>query len=437
MQSKGIDPLVSFAAGGLAETWTGGGYPFSNDDLREFPFGYESLASHYGTVAARIGITGVSDDLAQFMPLHDGLLTPLELDLHSARLLNAYERRRENLNSKQFYLGRSRSAVLSQGLRGREACDRLGRCLWGCPTRSFYTPSITLDECIANPNFRYLPGHFVTHFRFNNGGRVTSVVSTHNGAVQETPVGTLVLGGGTLGSSAIFLNSIHRDGHEPPVLKGLMDNRQVMMPFVNLSMLGRRYEPRSYQYHQLAIGVPGAAPRDYVHGLITTLKTALVHPLVQSLPFHLRASIKTFRDLHAALGLININFSDSRRDTNQLAIDVSNPGLTRLLVQYEPGRAEQDRIATATRILRSAVLRLGCLAPPSMTRQRPMGSSVHYAGTIPMSAARKPLTCSPQCRSHDFGNLYFVDGTSLPDLPAKNLTFTLMANAVRVAESEF
>ena len=216
-----------------------------------------------------------------------------------------------------------------------------------------------------------------------------------------------------------------------------MDNRQVMMPFVNLSLLGRRYEPRSYQYHQLAIGVPGESPHEYVHGLITTLKTALIHPLVQNLPFDLRRSIAAFRDMHSALGLININFSDSRRDTNQLAIEASNSGCTRLVVRYEPDHGERGRIAAATRMFRSALLRLGCLAPPNMTRLRPMGSSVHYAGTIPMSVDRKPLTCSPQCRSHDFENLYFVDGTSLPDLPAKNLTFTLMANAVRVAESEF
>ena len=29
---------------------------------------------------------------------------------------------------------------------------------------------------------------------------------------------------------------------------------------------------------------------------------------------------------------------------------------------------------------------LGCVAPPNMTRLRPMGASVHYAGTVPMLA---------------------------------------------------
>src|SRR5690349_49007 len=31
----GLAPLVSFAAGGLAQSWTGGSYPLNDDELRE------------------------------------------------------------------------------------------------------------------------------------------------------------------------------------------------------------------------------------------------------------------------------------------------------------------------------------------------------------------------------------------------------------------
>jgi choline dehydrogenase-like flavoprotein len=59
---------------------------------------------------------------------------------------------------------------------------------------------------------------------------------------------------------------------------------------------------------------------------------------------------------------------------------------------------------------------------------------VHYSGTLPMSAASRPLTTTPEGRSRDFDNLWILDGSTLPFLPAKNLTFTLMALATRVAE---
>ena len=66
-----------------------------------------------------------------------------------------------------------------------------------------------------------------------------------------------------------------------------------------------------------------------------------------------------------------------------------------------------------------------------------MGASVHYAGLLPMSRQAGDQTTSPFCQSHDFENLFLVDGTTLPFLPAKNLTFTLMANAARVADQAF
>jgi choline dehydrogenase-like flavoprotein len=86
---------------------------------------------------------------------------------------------------------------------------------------------------------------------------------------------------------------------------------------------------------------------------------------------------------------------------------------------------------------RGILRKLGCFAPGSTIHVRPKGASVHYSGTVPMSSEPAPLTCSSQGRSHDFQNLYFVDGTSFPYLPAKNLTFTLMANAARIADLAF
>jgi choline dehydrogenase-like flavoprotein len=64
-----------------------------------------------------------------------------------------------------------------------------------------------------------------------------------------------------------------------------------------------------------------------------------------------------------------------------------------------------------------------------------MGASVHYAGTIPMTREDRPWTATPNGRLRGVDNLVLVDGTTFPFLPAKNLTFTLMANASRIADA--
>ncbi len=440
--SSGFSPLFSFSQGGLAQAWTGGLYPFNDADLETFPFDHADLAGYYSEVAHRIGVSGVRDDLARFMPVHEHLLPPLELDRHSRLLLDRYAAQRSYFNRELgCYIGRSRVAALTEDREGRRACDYLGRCLWGCPVGAFYTPSMTLEECRRYPQFAYDDASWVERFSANGDRLVSSITvrSTATGACRELPVETLALAAGTLSTSRIFLASLERMRGMPTVLGGLMDNRQMLMPFVNLTLAGSRYEPRSYQYHQLAIGLEGKSSANYIHGLVTALTTALAHPIIAAMPLDLRTSVFVFRNLRAALGILNVNLHDFRRPdcTVSLAPPSGEAGSRELRIEYRSPPDERSRIREAQRGMKSVLRRLGCVVPPRSVHVRPMGASVHYAGTIPMSVRPRALTSSPLGRSHDFENLYFVDGTTYPFLPAKNITFTLMANAVRVADLAF
>jgi choline dehydrogenase-like flavoprotein len=156
------------------------------------------------------------------------------------------------------------------------------------------------------------------------------------------------------------------------------------------------------------------------------------------MPVDLRTAAFVFRNVRAALGLVNLNFHDFRRPECRIALSPEGPDTTTTLeVSYAPESAEDDRIRSTVKRLRRILRRLGCMVAPGTVHVRPMGASVHYAGTLPMSETPSPRTVSPDCQSHDFENLYVVDGSTFPFLPAKNITFTLMANAARVADRAF
>jgi choline dehydrogenase-like flavoprotein len=439
-KASGFAPLFSFARGGLAEAWTGGVYPLNDAELHDFPFGADELAPYYAEVARRIGVNGEADDLSRFFPVHDNLMEPLRLSPHANALLSSYRNKREKLNASGVYFGRSRIATLTRNLGERRGCDYSGRCLWGCASGALYTPSWTLRECLAHPNFEYVPQSYVTHFKYDSARRVTALVvksAQQNGDV-EIPVQHLVLAAGTLSTSRIVLESIYRATGEVLTLGGLMDNQQILIPYVNLRALGSAYEPRSYQFHQVAMGIEAERPEEYVHSQITALTTALVHPLVQKLPLDLRSSTAVFRNLRSALGIINVNLHDRRRSDSQVTIAPSGNGKSStLVIDYVSDAREAATIRSVTGQIRGVMRKLGCMVAPGMTHVREKGAGVHYAGTIPMSDAASTLTASALCQSHDFQNVHFVDGTTYPFLPAKNITFTLMANAVRVADQAF
>ena len=77
--------------------------------------------------------------------------------------------------------------------------------------------------------------------------------------------------------------------------------------------------------------------------------------------------------------------------------------------------------------------RLGCWP---LKRIHPgHGSSIHYAGTLPISSVERELTCDGYCRLRGARGVYLADGSVFPWLPAKGLTFSIMANAHRVGQA--
>ena len=210
---------------------------------------------------------------------------------------------------------------------------------------------------------------------------------------------------------------------------------KVLVPFLTLGMLGRPYDASAYQYHLLGLGLSDPDPHAYVHAQITTLKTALTHPIIQQLPFDLRTSLLVARATRSALGVVNVNLHDSRRADNWVELEEgADVASSRLRIRYVPYRDEPGRMKVALRKVRRVLRTLGCLLPPGMQYPRPMGASVHYAGLFPMTSAGGGRWGTDEyCRTREFPNVLLVDGTTFPSLPAKNLTFTLMANASRVA----
>ena len=434
-RSEGFRPSRSGARGGLAEAWTAGCYPFDDHDLGTFPFDFAELEPYYAKVAQRIGVSGAIDDLAPRMPAHDGLLDPIVLDGHSRALLSRYERRRASVQETGVRMGRSRVATLSRALGDRQPCDYLGRCLWGCPRRSIYTPSVTLAACERYPGFRYLPGRRALRLDCGEGGRAGALqtVAVPEGGTQSIEADSFVLAAGALSSSEIFMRSLAARTGEPLRLAGLMDNPQVLMPFLNLGRLGAPSESAAYQFHLLGLGLV-VDGQPYVHGQITTLTTGLLHPSVQNLPFGLAASDRMVRALRGAIGVVNVNFADRRREGSYLELKAA---AERVHIRYEEDPALPSQRREALRRLRDALRRLGCVVPGRLVQERLAGSSVHYAGTLPMTREAAPLTTTPDGRSRDLENVFIVDGATFPELPAKNISFTLMANACRVAAESF
>ena len=215
-----------------------------------------------------------------------------------------------------------------------------------------------------------------------------------------------------------------------------MDNPHATIPFLTFAHMGSPMDVESYQFHLLALALEGENDgAQAAHGQITTLRAAAVHPIVQGLPLGLRQGLEIFRLIRAGLGVANVWGAAARSPENTAALGADANG--HLILELHCTRTSdsvRSMQAVIERVSR-ALRRLGCFVPRSMTQLLPLGSSAHYAGTIPMSDREDEHTCRADGRVRGFQNLLVADGAAFPSVPAKNLTFTLMANAARIADS--
>jgi len=94
-----------------------------------------------------------------------------------------------------------------------------------------------------------------------------------------------------------------------------------------------------------------------------------------------------------------------------------------------------NRIAKrAGALLNKFLIRNGYIQLPRSNNLLSLGSDIHYGGTLPMSDTASTYSTNLNCESYEHQNLYVIDASWMPDIPEKPHTFTLMANAFRVAE---
>lgn len=426
--SRTFFPLESLAAGGLANAWGAVCPSFDDRDLAGLPITRSDLSAHYDVVAARIGINGARDDLLPFLGELQHLQPPLDPDDNAASLLESYRRRRARLHQAGFFLGQPRLAVLTVEARDRRANAYHDMDFWSDHGRSVYRPRWTLDELRARGNFEYRDSLLVERFGEPAAGGVEVLGRNHaTGERERHRARALVLAAGTLGTARIVLRSLGRYHQRVPIVC----NPHTYAPMVNLRMLGRVGRDRRHSLAQLCFVYAGKETEAATVGHVYGYRSLLGFKLIQQSPLPARESLRAIRLLLPAFTIVLIQHADVASPRKYCSLrpgagDAPDP----LEIEYEPSRAEAERIDGAERAILRCFRKLGCV---STRRIRPgHAASIHYAGTFPMTREDRELTTDLDGRLRGTSAVYLADGSSFGRLPAKALTFTMMANANRI-----
>lgn len=411
----------SLAKGGLANVWGAQVYRFSDRDLTTFPFRAAELRAYYDRVSTEIGISGsATDDLAEFHGIEPHLQPETTCSGIARRLLEKYAARRAIFAARGIRIGKPRLAVLTRPYQGRDALryDNLEFLVPRNP--AYYSPHLTLDRMIAEGSVRYFPRQRALRYEETGSGVVVTARHVETGQEQTFRAKKLILCLGCISTAQLVLSHYGDITTRLPILETPM----TFTPLLDYSRVGAAHEERSYS-SDLSLTVEDPAYPTTLVGMIYNLDGMARSGLLFDLPVPASAALEAMRLVTPALMALQIYYPQAPGN-NRLWIDPA--GAVHFTYAHTHDYRVEKRVISALR-------RIGFFATAALSRLAAPGDSIHYGGCIPMRE-------SPHHRyeTDRFGkllgteNVYVGDAAGFPFLPAKNLTYTIMANACRIGE---
>ena len=418
-QAADFTALTSYAQGGLANAWGAALLRYTEADLQGFPLDVADLAPYYDALTQHIGISGSRDDaLTPLLGTPAGLQPPLRLAPVGHDLWSGYRRHAAWFAAQHLRLGHARLGVLSAPLGDRAPYAYNGLEFFAAAQPGVYTPGHTLATLRGEGLLTYRDGCRVLSYSETESGVQVHLQCLRSQTQTRVQARKLVLAAGTLNTTHIVL-AAHHDCH---TRLPLLDNPVTLVPLLNLRRLGQTFAAGIYHGAQLLMHYYGPEHAEPVWASFYGLGGPLRSDVLAELPFGVRRNLAAARALLPAMAMAQVFYPHRGRlavhrgPDDRLHVETAVPAL-----------------GTVHQVLLRTLRRLGYAGAARLCRTLRPGSSAHYAGTLPMHMhPRAPYQTDPQGRLWGHRHVRIADGATFSRLPAKHLSFTLMANAMRI-----
>jgi len=411
----------SFARGGLSNAWGAAVLPYRQEDLANWPVSAQDLAPHYKAVARFMPVAGASDALEDFFPAFG--MSGARLLVQSgqaASLLKRIDDKRAVLKGMYVVGGAARQAASAD-------CRRCGLCLHGCPFEYIFKASQTVTAMQRDPRFEYRSGLRAISFE-QTAQLVRLVCKQADGTIEIIEGERLFLAGGVLPSAQIVLNAM---GARELVLH---DSQHFFLPLVHL--WNSSVDPAKEARHAMTevfieLDDPAVSPHT-VHAQLYTYNEFYAVDMKRRY-----GGVLPFADpLFDALGrrlIVSQIFLHSDH-SHRIAVELVGGGeqlAARLIENPDVASVVKRAKAAYAKVARS----LGLLAIGAASRLGAPGSSFHAGGSLPMRRSPHGLETDVLGRIAGIERVHIVDASVLPSIPATTITFSVMANAHRIASN--
>jgi choline dehydrogenase-like flavoprotein len=411
----------SYALGGMSNAWGGQLLRYTQKDLDEagrWPIQASQLEPYYSDLEKHIGISGMNDDMFEFLGDSDNLLPPSPILPAAQRLLENYLSKRKALNKSGLKIGRARLSVLTEAYRGYQKYEFGDKELYSTAPDSLYSAKRTLKELITQKNIEYFPGlKLRTYKEFPDFVEIEAEI-VGSDEIVTMRARHLLLACGTLHTSKLILENENLRNEKLP----FMDHPPTLIPFFLPTMFGKKLPSQSYPI-QLIASLEEKDRLDFIS--FYQPSSLLWTDMIYSIPLPLNSSLELLKNILP--GMLVAQVWQSSNPSNENVMGITADGSIR--IDY-PENIPYQGLKTLLSNMRA----IGAYSMRFLASLPEPGWGFHYAGTLPMRKNPMTLETHKDCRLWNSKRIRVIDGSVLPSLPSKNISLTIMANAARVAD---
>ncbi len=423
INSSNFNAVQSFAAGGLAAAWGAGLYRYNDNDLGDMPIKAKLLSPYYDQLSREIGISGKNDDLTEFFGEDNTLLPPVNLSKKSDYIYNNYSKKKKKFNKKGVYIGYPRLGVLTRDHNGRSECDYSNFETWLPDIPWVYNPAQTLDRFVKENKVKYISGiHINTWKRENRKIKLEGFnIKDHSPFTTDTDI--LLIAAGTINSTKLVL----RSKKDTKTRLNILDNPLFQVPLILPSFLGSPIDRSAFGMTNLNLVYREQGNNLTLQGSIIELTSPPRSVFFENFPVSSVLNLKMIKMASPSILAMFLYYPSPSRQAGKISLTDNNE----LKIEQEDYITDRKPLKKITR----AMFGMGAWTHPILIQQSKPGYAIHYAGTIPMKEkTTSDYESSISGELHGEPGIYIADGTSFSQIAAKNLSFTLMANAMRIAD---
>ncbi|OFX80254.1 MAG: hypothetical protein A2X12_04165 [Bacteroidetes bacterium GWE2_29_8] len=432
--SSNFFPMESLAYGGLGSGWGLGCYSYSKSEIEQIGLNYNLMNDAYNNLAKYVGIASPDGDAFKYCMNNSQYLLPkLKMDNSISKLYDIYLKKREELNNKGLFMGFPPLAIITENHNDRNKCNYFDMDFYTDVNKHSYRPWLTTNKLIEKGSLNYISNHLVIDFKQDADG-IVSVNTTNIKTLAKVTYKCrkLIIASGALGTARILLRSFK----DKLSRLSLLSNDYTYMPCLNLKMLGKPLEQFKTSMAQAVMFYdPTQKNENPVSIALFTYRSLLLYKLIKESPLNFKDGLSIMNFLQSAFVIAGIHHPDSEsskkycnlvKNDNQYTSDA-------LFVSFSQKKEIMQRDNDNEKKLMSLMRKLYCF--PIKRIKAGNGSSIHYAGILPFNTSNNGVILNEKGNINISNNVYIADGSGFKYLPAKGITFTLMANAHNVAKN--